>query len=447
MVRNHLEDRLAPQYLSDPGRMHRHRKTVPGGPSNKNWRESSRGISTKPLVKRLLCAKSPRTLAERVSNVALPTATPCLSCGSCRSMPTKPLSLMQRIGVGSKVAGVCPLMPGVEGEQGPRDDLVLPLGDSPAPLVGDDLALIADVVVDDDMVDTSADDAPHLRAALTRTRPLMERLGLIANDESSTLHFSIGKSIKPSKAQSSHLLTSLSSGDMRTSPRIQRNASVSSRIQILPHSLTRDFDPSSTARPSTSMRSSHTSRARVSPLQLHTRSETVSSSRLPILPSLTKSAPTPSGGSSGSDMCECSTTSSVDENPNSTRTTSSSTISSTTIRRGCTPRSSLLTDLVVPSSLLPEAVSCSVTPSDLPSSRSLISRLQALPMWLRPPIPLPEEVRMEVVQRNGAERSVGTGTQNRCTANDCRYQHVCSNCKSNEHPSKSCPNRNNGKSV
>ncbi len=31
-------------------------------------------------------------------------------------------------------------------------------------------------------------------------------------------------------------------------------------------------------------------------------------------------------------------------------------------------------------------------------------------MWLRPPIPLPEEVRMEVVQRNGAERSVGTGT-------------------------------------
>ncbi|KAK0243662.1 hypothetical protein EDD85DRAFT_760059, partial [Armillaria nabsnona] len=36
---------------------------------------------------------------------------------------------------------------------------------------------------------------------------------------------------------------------------------------------------------------------------------------------------------------------------------------------------------------------------------------------------------------------------NRCTANDCRYQHVCSNCKSNEHPSKSCPNRNNGKPV
>ncbi|PBK81544.1 hypothetical protein ARMGADRAFT_1039231 [Armillaria gallica] len=68
----------------------------------------------------------------------------------------------KRIGVGNKVTGVCPLMLGVEGEQGPRDDLVLPLGDSPAPLVDDDLALIADVVVDDDIVDTSTDNTPYL---------------------------------------------------------------------------------------------------------------------------------------------------------------------------------------------------------------------------------------------------------------------------------------------
>ncbi|KAK0458972.1 uncharacterized protein EV420DRAFT_1270178 [Desarmillaria tabescens] len=35
----------------------------------------------------------------------------------------------------------------------------------------------------------------------------------------------------------------------------------------------------------------------------------------------------------------------------------------------------------------------------------------------------------------------------RCSADDCRYRHVCSNCKSNDHSSKSCPSRNTGKSV
>ncbi|KAK0502774.1 hypothetical protein EDD18DRAFT_1135053 [Armillaria luteobubalina] len=35
----------------------------------------------------------------------------------------------------------------------------------------------------------------------------------------------------------------------------------------------------------------------------------------------------------------------------------------------------------------------------------------------------------------------------RCNADDCRYRHVCSNCKSSDHPSKSCPSRNTGKPV
>ncbi|KAK0473826.1 hypothetical protein EDD18DRAFT_1091641 [Armillaria luteobubalina] len=35
----------------------------------------------------------------------------------------------------------------------------------------------------------------------------------------------------------------------------------------------------------------------------------------------------------------------------------------------------------------------------------------------------------------------------RCTADDCRYRHICSSCKSSDHTNKSCPNRNSGKSV